>query len=494
MRFKQVATTIVLTLGFFSCSTRAQVVATWTGTNGSWSNAANWSTNPSVPVNDTSSGYSVYISGLSVDSPTVTFDLGVGSITSLQTDFGAVLQDNGRAPILNVVGSSTNFGSAPVTNYGTINWRTGVLNVTGDYYQTHFGQGFTTIGDAAVLNVGGQFTSAQAGLFTVSQGGVTNVGGNFLNGDGTVGTIGGTLQVGGSYQNGFAATTTVSGLLGIGGNVLNGYTFDISNRGIVSVDGNFMNTPEMSPSTLDIRGALNVAGLFTNDQGDVTVRSGGILKSGSYVQSSLGGGNSSTEVAGTLLTSSYQQTGGDTTIDKGGIISANTFTATSGMVTVNGTVDPAAVEIGPDATLQGSGMIIGNLAMGGTMSGGDTLTVLGNYQQIGSGTLDALMSPVSRVLLDIHGDAALGCGSLLDLVLTDGYDPLGHTFVIMRYDSLVGRFANGGSFWDDGYLWDITYGQNEIDVTAVRTPEPRPLLMLGMGLMAIVLFKWLGHR
>ena len=55
----------------------------------------------------------------------------------------------------------------------------------------------------------------------------------------------------------------------------------------------------------------------------------------------------------------------------------------------------------------------------------------------------------------------------------------------MDYNALTGQFSNGSSFWDDGYLWDVTYGQHEIDVTAVRTPEPSSLLLLFVGLAAL---------
>ena len=89
------------------------------------------------------------------------------------------------------------------------------------------------------------------------------------------------------------------------------------------------------------------------------------------------------------------------------------------------------------------------------------------------------------------GGVTLDPGASLDIALLNGYDPLGQTFDIMSYNSLVGQFSNGSSFWDDGYLWDVSYGQNQIDVKAVQMPEPSSLSMLLIGLAALA---FCAHR
>jgi hypothetical protein len=61
----------------------------------------------------------------------------------------------------------------------------------------------------------------------------------------------------------------------------------------------------------------------------------------------------------------------------------------------------------------------------------------------------------------------------------------------MDFSTLSGQFANGSSFWDDNFKWDITYRQHEIDVTAVQAPEPNAYLLLLLGLTALALS---GHR
>jgi hypothetical protein len=160
---------------------------------------------------------------------------------------------------------------------------------------------------------------------------------------------------------------------------------------------------------------------------------------------------------------------------------------------VNGILDPTAVEIGAGGALQRTGKIFGNVAMSGTIIPGapgtpGTLTIFGNYEQIGNGSLEELISPLSRSLLKVNGSVALDSNSYLDIILLNGYNPLGQKIDIMDYSSLVGQFSNGSSFSEDGYLWDVTYGQHEIDVTAVKTPEPSSLLQLSIGLAALAFY------
>ena len=161
--------------------------------------------------------------------------------------------------------------------------------------------------------------------------------------------------------------------------------------------------------------------------------------------------------------------------------------ATGGTVTVNGNLDPTAVEIGSKVALQGTGTITGNVIMAGTLTPGllgapGTFTITGNYQQLG--TLVDLMSPLSQSLLNVSGNVMLGPNSVLQINLLNGFNPLGKTFDVMTYGALSGQFLNGTSFWGDGYLWNVTYGANEIEVTAVPAPEPSSFLFLGLGLVA----------
>jgi hypothetical protein len=134
--------------------------------------------------------------------------------------------------------------------------------------------------------------------------------------------------------------------------------------------------------------------------------------------------------------------------------------------------------------------------MGGTLTPGapgtpGTLTIDGNYEQLSGGILQEFMGPLSQSFLNVTGDVALDSNSFLNIILLNGYDPLGQTFGILDYGSMVGQFSNGSTFSEDGYVWDITYGQHGIDVTAVSTPEPSSLLLLFIGLAALAFY---AHR
>jgi hypothetical protein len=320
------------------------------------------------------------------------------------------------------------------------------------------------------------FVSATADLSVV--GGALTVLGDVANVGGSVsmsGTVKGTISNGG-----FQPAESRLSFDGSAHSVQNSGSMEAGS--LVVTGGGFNNN---SGGSLTLSGVANIMGGFTNSGGSVIVSPNALLTTDKYSQS-----DGSIDVSGSLSTASYKQSGGTTTIENGGLIKAGSFQATGGAVTVKGILDPTAVEIGPSAALRGTGTIIGNVAMGGTITPGPsgvpgTLTIFGNYEQIGTGTLDELMSPFSQAFLHVTGDVALDSDSLLQITLLNGFNPLGRTFSIMDYSSLVGEFSNGSSFLDDGYLWDITYRQHGIDVTAVGTPEPSSFLLLGLGLLVL---------
>ena len=80
-----------------------------------------------------------------------------------------------------------------------------------------------------------------------------------------------------------------------------------------------------------------------------------------------------------------------------------------------------------------------------------TLTVPNN---VGGTTYSVTISATGSV---VSGNVVLDPGATLDITLLGGFNPRRSTIPTMDFSTLSGQFANGSSFWDDGYLWDITY-------------------------------------
>jgi fibronectin-binding autotransporter adhesin len=505
------------------------------------SGTINWGTGSNLTVNATMANYStgtVNLTGLSTVTSTglgnagtmtignsnltvrgdYTTDLGsfsngasllqlqngsIGTISGNANSFGTIAVN---ASILTIQGNSnaTNGGTLQFLNgsvgtilgsaggrIGTVVVDNSTLTVGGDYGET-----YTTITNGGVLNIRGdaEISISDLAQFNLSKGSSATIGGSFtlefLSGvtvDNSRLVVGGDFLLqqksdGVTIQNG--STLSVQGTL-LNQSVLTGLKIDATSSATVA--GDFQNT---FFAQLQLDGTLNVLGGFQNSGGSVMVTPGGTLTAGSYSQDLGINGQGFTDIFGRLIVNSFSQSGGATTIESRGLLSANTFSATGGTITVNGTLDPTAVEIGPGATLQGTGTIIGNVAMGGTILPGapgtpGMLTLIGNYEQFGNGTFDELIGANSASFFNVSGDVALDLDSLLNITLLDGYNPLGQTFAIMDYNSLVGAFANGSYFCQDGYCWDVTYGRHEVDLTAVSTPEPSSLLLLFVGLAAL---------
>jgi hypothetical protein len=418
--------------------------------------------------------------------------LNVGKLLSLGED-SQVVFNNSNVSVGDETGPLGNpFGATLTLNHS--NMQSSTVN-TGLGDEVQLTQGST-------LSVG---SISNAGQMDISSSRV-NVTNDFSNSDdGPRANIslmnGSSLVVGGTFTNATGNTTASLGLIGAG----NSATFgSFHNDAIILVDqgssftvttGGMSNTAN---GTFTLSGVGNVSGGFTNVGGAVLLNPTAVLTADSYSQSA-----GSTDISGKLTAGTYTQSGGTTTIETGGKLTAGSFNATGGTVTVNGTLDPALANInfGSGTTLQGTGTIIGSVITEGAVIPGlpgapSTFTISGNYQQIGSSTLMDLMSPLSQSLLNVTGDVVLGPNSLLQIILLNGFNPLGKTFDVLNYGTLFGQFANGTTFSADGFLWNLTYADHEIEVTAVGTvgtPEPGSFPLLALGLAGLTLFLGRKH-
>ena len=357
-----------------------------------------------------------------------------GSVTATDTDSLGISDTT--------IGGDLNIEEGPEPTFGSTG---GVVNVKGEIKVRGSSADFVS---TAVLTVGGAVSGE----------------GNQFGGKSHIDIVGGSVKAE-SLRGGVDsvidldnATLTTGTVTNEGNGVIN-----FGERSSARVSGDFTNSEE---------GLVTLAGTLTV---------GGQLRNGGMIT-----------ISGPAAINSYKQSGGSTMIESSGIISGISFEATGGTVTVNGTLDPTAVEIGSRATLQGTGKIVGNVAMSGTMIPGGpgapgTVTIFGNYEQAGNGILREFISSSSNGLLSVSGDVALDSDSILSITLIGGFNPLGDTFTIMDYASLVGQFSNGSSFWDDGFLWDVNYGANQIGISAVRSPEPSSLLLLCIGFAVLAL-------
>jgi hypothetical protein len=527
MRLKQVVTFLTSFLGF-QCihASGQQVVATWTDAAGNWSNPANWST-LTVPNNGGGTTYSVTISA---PSSVVTMDvlndnidnLTLGTATSLRiigglslasgasSSSGALVIEssfNGAASVL------TNMSGSSLTNNGGIGILGALFNNSGAYLINNGPILGGTPSFFAALNNSGTFINNST-MFLTEFGLGNNSGGNFAN-SGTIVQESGLLGNRGAFNNtgtitlysgedpiqfinfgtfnnsgtmtasftnltpnGFSNNGTLnnSGTMTVESDLLVGLPATMSNSATINNTGTLNITISSGASfsnsgTIKNTGALNIAQGLLNPGGSFD-NSGTLKNSGTISNSGVFTNSGAVLINGGQFTTStnYTQTAGRTTVD-------GTLTATSGaIVNIQG------------GTLGGKGTISGNVLMAGTMMPGDapgTLTIFGNYEQTGTGIFKELMSPYAQAFLDMSGNVVLDPGASLDITLLGGFNPLGDTISIMDFSSLSGQFANGSSFWDDNYLWDITYRQHEVDVTAVQAPEPSSLLLLGIGSLAI---------
>jgi hypothetical protein len=415
---------------------------------------------------------------------------GYGGALALLTNYGAVTND----------GSMTAEQTAEVSNFGTFtNGADGRIFFGNQAFFSNYGT-FNNFGemqgtfDGILLNMGTFNNSGSLDLLNTYGGfGGTNT----LENDGTLNNTG-SLGVG---AGGFINTGTLNNF-GVLGTSTSDPLVGFSNTGVVNNSGSFTGEGPLGNSgVLNNSGTLTIlAGAISNSSGNpiasVLGNGGALNNSGNIVTASGTAFDNSGTFAnsGTVTNEGTFTNSGVVLVTNTGLFTTSTnYIQTAGSTFVNGTLTTtggAIVDI-QGGILGGTGTINGNTFVAGTMMPGDapgTLTIVGNYEQASTGIFYEQMSPYSHAFLDVSGNVILDPGAWLEISLLDGFNPLGLTFSVMDFASLSGQFANGSSFWDDNYLWDITYRQHEIDITAVRAAEPGSLLLLALGCLVVAAF------
>ena len=519
------------------CGSLKAPSTTWqNGGNSFWGLDGNWTSGT-----PTASTNACILNGTS----TVTLDA-TGNVLGLQLGAGNTLIISGEVPN---PASLTDSSGGHVINNGSIGLSTGSLTnssgasllnkgtIGGGFFSNIFNSG--TFDNKSVIQLDADSgISNNAGASFVNSGSIA-MDASGLGNQGTFnnkGTIAITSQMDpGSFTNSgtFSNTGTISLSL-----IFNSSSFSntgtLNNKGTINLDDSCAGGCLISVTnsgTLNNKGTFNITspsdgtGLFTNsgtinnsgggtisnavtstldNTGTINNTSGGHINNlGTITNEGIFNNTSGAHLmdSGTFSnTGTFSNSGAVTVSNTGLFTTSSDYTQTGGHTTVNGTLSAtggAMVDI-EGGKLSGTGTINGDVLMKGIMSPGSggvpgTFTVNGNYQQTAAGVFDEIIKGASsNGLLDVTGLLALDPGSLLEITLQGGFDPVGDSFTILDYGSLSGEFGNGTSFMADGYNWTLAYGPGDAILTAVstdppiNTPEPGTISLIAFGFLPLL--------
>ncbi len=511
---------------------KADTISTWNGGSGNWSAAGQW-TPSRVPNNTGSQFYDVTIGSGSATldiSPTINSFTLNGNLaegfdfsgrTTLTVDRNATVNGSiigksffvGWRDSLAVGGNLTNNGSMQMQNGVSVG---GNMNNSGSLILIGGGgvgpgSGFTVGG--TLLNTGGLTLGSPDGVDEgppTSLGALVNKGSIFIT-SGTSVTVknpsaiidipkGASWLIAGPF-NGFAGLTRIKGSLDIegtlngdvivspltlgspGSTIHNSTPLTIGSSygtSVVNVAGNLSNTgdievaapgmthlPQLGPSTLNVAGTLTnqaTGNLSVNVPSNIYSPSPGALNVGTLINY-----GTATFNAGTASTANFFENGGRVNIfgDEAGDV---------GSLTVS--------------TLKTAGGHITVWELGGLLTVGSGAAPAGftGYDQLANGVLDAAGGE-----LEIH--APIDLNGTLDIMLGDGYKPIGTVFTVLWAGNklLTGAFSNvEGLTFDDGrekYL--LTYFGDDgsgvyLTVENNTTPEPGSVFLMSLGFAGIL--------
>ena len=377
----------------------------------------------------------------------------------LDNTYGGVLNNfylvsnSAHGTILNELGATLN-NEVQITNFGTLENRAGAT-LNNDFL-------FNGVAGSTLTN-GGTFTNNN----TFITNGTTNNDGVLQNQSGA------TLQNFGVFNN--SASLSNSGL------------FQVANGGILNNTGSIGNTSG-GGFVVQTGGTFNNSGSFLSD----------------YL-SSFGSQSNST-----ILNTGDLSLGGNTVAIGGSLRNNGTITMVAGPAMGDPAIQPPAPPLLITSTgkLSGTGTVNqGLFGFGvinqGVMAPGDPLgafSIIGNYQQTATGTLDILLGGTGAGQfgqLDITGAADLG--GALDVELFAGFDPqAGEIFEILESGGITNLDFLSMLFptLTDGLSFKLDREGNNLflDVTGgsgggTSVPEPGTLLLLGAGLASMLALR-----
>jgi fibronectin-binding autotransporter adhesin len=418
---------------------------------------------------------------------------GVSGDETLLLDFSDTIEGTGSISHLKLTSAPSNF-SQIIANGGTLKINATLTNLSdGTLKGGEYQAGDTASG---ILQLPGNVTTNSAFLDLDGKGSeITDpAGNNALSGltsisNGVLGlSDGASLSISGSLADG---NTTSSGLVNIA----------LENAATLTIAGNLTNSGNVFTGLEGAGGStLHVGGTLTNSGTLDLIGSGDKLNVASLKNAanvSIYGGATVTVAAG----GTYTQTAGST--DAYGTLISPTVSATGGTFSDDGIVETKTLTDLASITTDSTGFI-------GVGSG--TFSATRGYQELGSGTLDELISGKSTFgTIDITGPASLN--GTLDVTLENGFVPtVGEQFAFLDFTKgdLSGTFANflGQTFDNGKEQWVLSYnkaggdllltaeaptsnaalfstGPSSSSGSGTAAPEPSSLLLFGTALLGL---------
>jgi hypothetical protein len=322
---------------------------------------------------------------------------------------------------------------------GNIDWSDGTIA----FQDT----GTSPLSGDLTINVGGNFTVTTTGNATFDFSEVEALdSGNY-----TLVSANGTLS---ADNNKFTAVhgnyTTLFGFFTTANKTVN-YTVTGATSGGPNIQNNGgPNTPVIADYTVDIPtitvgtnntvSALNFSNngsLTINATGQLTVSSGNLtVNSGASIVS---GGNLTLPGNFTKAGSGELDLQSDTNVN-------GVANVVEGLLSVNGNfTTPGGLVVDPGATLGGSGLIVGNVNVGGILAPGNspgTLTIVGNLLLTGANsTIIEIASPTNFDRIVVSGQASLG-GTLQALPYAGGSITPGTSYEFLQAASITGNYSS----------------------------------------------------
>ena len=152
-------------------------------------------------------------------------------------------------------------------------------------------------------------------------------------------------------------------------------------------------------------------------------------------------------------------------------------TVDSGLLTVNGTLTSPTVTVNSDGTLGGTGTVIGNVLVNGTMAPGNsigTLNITGNYTQAVGSTYNVEVIPAAADLISISGTATLQGGTVNVLTMPVMYMPGQRYTILTAAGGVTGTYStvtDDAPFVDFALAYDLNNVYLDVFLSVVPFQE-----------------------